>query len=58
MKTKYDIGDKVTLKAVIRGIAILEKGVVYQLAIDGETITVKESILAMENDEGADDETD
>ena len=54
MKTKYDIGDKVTLKAVIHGIAIVEKGVLYQLTIDGETITVKESVLARENDEGAD----
>lgn len=51
MNTKYDIGDKVVLKAMVDGIIATKNGVVYQLTIfDGESgynnrISIKEPML-------------
>lgn len=62
MNTKYNIGDKVILKAIVDGIAATKDGVMYQLTVfDGEAgwnnhVNIKELMLMRMNGEGADDE--
>lgn len=65
MNTKYNIGDKVILKAIVNGIAVTKDGVMYELTVfDGEAgwnnhVNIKEPMLARMNiEEGADNETD
>ena len=55
MNTKYDIGDKVILKAIVDGIVATKDGVMYQLTVfDGNSgqnnhISIKESMLVRMN---------
>lgn len=62
MNTKYNIGDKVILKAIVDGITATKDGVMYQLTVfDGEAgwnshVNIKESMLVKMNERDLDNE--
>lgn len=62
MNTKYNIGDKVILKAIIDGISATKDGVMYQLTVfDGAAgwnnhVSIKESLLVKMNKKESDNE--
>ena len=62
MNTKYNIGDKVILKAIVDSITATKDGVMYQLTVfDGEAgwnnhVNIKEQMLVKMNRKESDDE--